>query len=403
MNVDYEKNSTFTRFSLPGRKLIITGIGRSKDERIAQVRRIVREERPQRICLGVDEMRAEIISKNTEWSRSGVISLLKERKGLLLIFHLVIASYYRRVDRNLIQGPDQGTREVLRIARTAKVPVTYIDRDLRQTVKRAWKTCSFFCKVKMLVFLIRSSLGKKPLASERTEGFERNMAYEYLLDSLVRFIPTLRQVLIDERIRYMGYQVMNLDKGSRKVVVVVSSSQVQQLTYAVQDMADSRIAPELLQWKDEVPAERSLKWVPWTIPGIIIILIGAGFLRGGVETTVENLIRWTIFNGTFAALGTLMALAHPVTAFVAFAVAPFLSLIPVMGVGVVAALVDGLFYTPRVIDMENLRADVRSMQGFYKNRIIHILLVFLLCNVGSFIGSIAAGASFVSVLFEKGV
>ena len=55
---------------------------------------------------------------------------------------------------------------------------------------------------------------------------------------------------------------------------------------------------------------------------------------------------------------------------------------------------------PRVRDMENLGEDVQSIKGFYRNRILRVLLVFILSSVGSSIGTFAGGADVIRQFSE---
>ena len=45
--------------------------------------------------------------------------------------------------------------------------------------------------------------------------------------------------------------------------------------------------------------------------------------------------------------------------------------------------------------MENMQTDATSLKGFYKNKILRVLLILVLTTIGSSIGTITAGASFV--------
>jgi pheromone shutdown protein TraB len=50
--------------------------------------------------------------------------------------------------------------------------------------------------------------------------------------------------------------------------------------------------------------------------------------------------------------------------------------------------------------MENLSVDVQSIKGFYRNRILRVLLVFILSSVGSSIGTFAGGADVIRQFSE---
>ena len=69
-----------------------------------------------------------------------------------------------------------------------------------------------------------------------------------------------------------------------------------------------------------------------------------------------------------------------------------------------AAIVQAVVKKPSVSDMENLQADASSLKGFYKNRILRILLIFFLSSIGSSIGTFAGSVgiiTFFSNLFGR--
>ena len=101
---------------------------------------------------------------------------------------------------------------------------------------------------------------------------------------------------------------------------------------------------------------------------------------------------WVLWNAVLSAAGTIIALGHPVTVLVAFVAAPITSLCPVIGVGMFTGLVQAVIQKPKVRDMELLQDEVSSVKGFYKNRILKVLLVFVLSTLGSAAGTFIAGA-----------
>ena len=104
---------------------------------------------------------------------------------------------------------------------------------------------------------------------------------------------------------------------------------------------------------------------------------------------------WLLWNGILAGIGALIALAHPLALLVSIVGAPFTSLCPFVGIGLLAGFVQAVVKKPKVSDIERLQDDVASVKGFYKNRILHVLLVFFLSSLGSSIGTFVAGSSMV--------
>src|SRR5690606_7667728 len=114
----------------------------------------------------------------------------------------------------------------------------------------------------------------------------------------------------------------------------------------------------------------------WLVPALIVGLIVLGFFTSGAEASLALLLRWVLLNGTLAAVGSILCLAHPLTVLVSFAAAPIATLNPLVAVGFFSGIVEAWLRKPRVSDFQTLATDIASLRGFYRNKVSHILLVF---------------------------
>lgn len=131
------------------------------------------------------------------------------------------------------------------------------------------------------------------------------------------------------------------------------------------------------------------------IPVIILALIGLGFYYGGKKKGAEIALSWVLWNGSLSAAGALIALGHPVTIIVAFIAAPITSLCPLIGAGVVAGLTQAFLCKPKVLDVEYLSQDAKSLKGFYRNKLLKVLMIFILSSIGSSVGTFVSGADII--------
>jgi pheromone shutdown protein TraB len=90
-------------------------------------------------------------------------------------------------------------------------------------------------------------------------------------------------------------------------------------------------------------------------------------------------------------LGALIARGHPLTILSAMVAAPLTSLNPTIAAGMVTGLVESWLRKPKVSDLEKLRSDITTVKGWFRNPATRILLVFFFSNLGSAIGTWAAG------------
>src|SRR5690606_41247712 len=84
------------------------------------------------------------------------------------------------------------------------------------------------------------------------------------------------------------------------------------------------------------PPSRLAKALPW----LVVALILAGFVIGFARSPglgLGLLSDWALINASLAGIGSLVALAHPVTIVASALASPFTSLNPLVGGGMVAA------------------------------------------------------------------
>ena len=142
------------------------------------------------------------------------------------------------------------------------------------------------------------------------------------------------------------------------------------------------------------------KIIGWGIPALIIASLAYIGISKGAAVAAENLMLWVLANGIPATLGALASAAHPVVILSAFAVAPVTSLIPVIGAGYVLAFMQAYLVPPVVQEFENVADDVGEARAWWRNRLLRIMLVFILTTLGSLFGTYVGGAGIVSNLFS---
>ena len=141
-----------------------------------------------------------------------------------------------------------------------------------------------------------------------------------------------------------------------------------------------------------VPKKRVsiLKVVGYLIPILFISLFIYLLYFGKWEQLSRVLWGWFLINGICSAIGALIALGHPLSILTAFFAAPLTSLNPAIGAGWVAGYVELKMRTPTVKDIRKL-STIEEMKDFFSNKVIKVLMVMALANLGSVIGTFLAG------------
>ena len=205
--------------------------------------------------------------------------------------------------------------------------------------------------------------------------------------------PVVADVLIHERDQYLATKIAKA-KGP-KVVAVLGAAHVP----GVSALIESGKLADLNELDSLPPKSICGKVIGWGIPIAIIALVCATFLSSH-SAGWEQIQSWILWNGTLSALGTLLAGGHPLSILTAFVAAPITSLNPLLAAGWFAGLVEASVRKPKVKDFENLTEDVNSVKGMWKNRVTRILLVVILANVFSSLGTFIGGTDIIKTFLK---
>jgi len=378
-------SETVTRLRIGDREFILVGTAHVSKESVEEVREIILKEEPERVCVEIDETRYNSLVKKQQWQSLNIGQVLRERKGFLLLANLVLSSFQRRLGVELGVAPGEEMLTAVQVCRDQGIAFSLCDRDIQITLRRAWTRSSFWGKNKMLAAMLSSVFTREKLDAEEIERLKSRSTFQNMMEELASFLPSVKEVLIDERDRYLATRLYNA--AGRKIVAVIGAGHVEGIVKNLQALRAGTLENDTSAL-ETIPSRKKISRIlPYLIPAIIVGLIVAGFFRSGWSLSLSMMWKWVLVNGTLSAIGSLLALAHPITIAAAFLGAPITSLNPTVGVGLVTGIIEATLRKPRVTDFENLPEDLLSFRGFFRNRITHILLVFLFSSIGSSLGT----------------
>jgi len=365
--------------------VILVGTAHISQESVLLVKKVIEQEHPDCVCLELDDKRYQALTQKKQWQSLDLKTIIKDKQLSTLIISLLMASYQKRLGSKL--GVIPGA-ELLMAAETAKnlqIPLSLCDRDVRITLRRAWKSTSFFKKGYLLASLLASLFDKNEISEEKLQELKQKDVLTELMEEMGEALPDLKRVLIDERDLYLVEKIKS--SPGKKIVAVVGAGHVAGMltkfdTDNKHKIADITLIP---------PVSKGYKIVGWTIPLLIIGSLGVIASQKGVAVAGDNILFWILANGIPASIGALLALAHPLTTLSAFASAPITSLTPVIGAGYVTAFIQVWACPPVVREFETAGDDIGSFRGWWKNRLLRVFLVFILTGLGSAIGTWVGG------------
>jgi len=375
------------------KEIILIGTAHVSQESADLVRRVIENERPDRVCVELDEQRYKALTEPHRWKSLNIRQVIKNRQLPTLLVNLLLASYQRKLGGQLGVMPGTELLEATRAAEELDIPVTLSDRNIRVTMLRAWRSMSFFQRMKLLTAMLASAFDDTKLSEEDLEKLRKHDVLTELMNELARAMPDLKSVVIDERDAYLAESIRTAE--GKRIVAVVGAGHIDGIRAALAEPREIDLGPIT-----EIPPASSVwKWVGWSIPAIIVGSLGLIAWTQGGEVAGKNLLIWIVANGVPTMIGAALAFGHPLTVLSAFVAAPITSLSPVIGAGYVTAFVQAHYQPPLVDDVERLADDAGSFRKWWSNRLLRVVLVFVFCQIGSMIGTYIGAYEILSNLF----
>uniref|UniRef100_A0A7C3IJI7 TraB/GumN family protein n=1 Tax=Gracilinema caldarium TaxID=215591 RepID=A0A7C3IJI7_9SPIR len=376
---------TQTRLILQNREIILVGTAHVSRESIDEVQGIIRDEKPDMVCVELDSGRLASMTQQDSWEKLDLVKVFKEGKGFLLMANLVLSSFQRRLGQNMGVKPGDEMKAAIDTAAELGIPYSLCDREVQLTLKRAWSSCGFWSKNKLLATLLSSAFTTEKISEHEIEALKDKNELDNMMTELSDYLPEVKKTLIDERDQYLAAKIW-ASQGTR-IVAVIGAGHMGGVSAHLGKIVRGEASVDTSELEQLPPPSLFSKLAPWIIPALIIALIVAGFFKSGGSVSISMLIQWMLWNGSLAALGTILALGHPLSVLTAFLGAPVATLNPFIGVGLFAGIVEATLRRPRVQDIEHLAEDVTSLRGLYRNRVSRALLVFFLSSLGGAIGN----------------
>lgn len=376
-----------------GREFILIGTAHISQESTDLVRSVIEQERPDVVCVELDEQRYKTLSEKNKWENLDLKQIIRQKQLPTLLVNLLLASYQRRLGKQLGVTPGTELLEATKVAQELDIPLALVDRDVRITLRRAWNSMSFWEKMKLLGSGFVGAVEGEEISEEMLSEIRQSDVLTELMNELGEFMPVLKGVLIDERDTYIAQKTR--DAVGDKVVAVVGAGHLSGIKQA---LLENRM--DDLSLIEQVPPPSPVgKIIGWGIPAIIIGMIVYIGITQGASAAGDNLLYWFLVNGIPSAIGAVIAWAHPFTIAASFFGAPFTSLTPVIGAGYVAAFVQAYYAPPVVREFQTVGDDIGHWRMWWKNKLLRVLLVFILTSLGSVLGTYLGAAQIISNLF----
>ncbi|MGF3585315.1 MAG: TraB/GumN family protein [Thermoplasmatota archaeon] len=374
-----------------GDNIVLVGTAHVSKDSVNEVRSVIEEYKPDVVAVELCEKRYDTLVNKDKWENTPVTALIRENRAYIVLAQTFLASIQRRLGKEY--GVEPGSEMIAAIdeAKKKNLRVALIDRDISVTLKRAWRKMGFREKTRLAWEFMKALVGYD---EEELEDIDlKELMKEDVISAMMKefgeIAPGVTDVLIHERDEYIAKKILDESKNG-KVVAVVGAGHLNGIKECLEkkelkvDLKNLETVPKKLISLSKVIAVA----IPTIFFGIIIWLI---ITRGpNAFNQIGNIfLLWFLIHGALSALGAAIAMGHPLSIATAFLAATFTSLEPFFAPGWFAGLVEAKLRPPRIKDFQEI-SKIEGLRDFWRNKVIRLLMLVALANLGSMIGTFIA-------------
>lgn len=368
---------------------------------VEEVEEVIREVRPDVVCVELDQMRFDALTDETRWRNLDIFQVIREKKLLFLFASLVLSAYQRKMGEVLGVKPGAELLAGVETAKDVGAEVVLADRNIQATLKRTWANLGFFAKARVASGLVASYFASDKLTVEQIEELKDRDNISDTMNEFAKIFPSVKKPLIDERDLYLISMIREAERKKPRertgddgpsrdpdaevrgtvIVGVVGAGHIEGMIDNLETEVDREALSEI------PPPSLVSKVTAWLVPIIVTAALVYALADQDYSNVVELVTAFVLPTSTFATIGAIIAGGHPLTILTAMLGAPFAALSPALPLAALTAPVEAYFRRPTVADCERIIEDSKSIKGYYKNRFLRVLLVSLVSMIGCAIGT----------------
>ncbi len=361
------------------KEVLLVGTAHVSKKSASQVKMIIDQENPDSVCIELDPARYQTMMNPDQYRNTDLSKIIKEGKAGFFMANLILSNYQRKIAKQLDIQSGADMMQGIKSAEENNAQLVLADREIQTTFKRIWQACKWTDKLKLLTTIVLSVFDNEEIDEETLDELKQDDALSAALSEMGEAFAPVKVVLVDERDQYLAEKIRTAP--GEKVIAVLGAAHVPGIE---KELFKSHNLEKLEELK---PKTNTGKIVGWSITAILILMILFTFNKDAGEGLAQAK-NWLILVCGGSGIGALLAGANILTILTAIVCAPLGAASPVLASGWFAGLVEAYVRKPRVRDFEELPEDLEHLSGFWKNRVMRILLVVVLVNVGCALGNI---------------
>lgn len=379
---------TQTKITLDnGDEIYLVGTAHVSLNSVEEVEQVIDTVQPDHVCLELDRGRFDSKTKAKDYSAMDLKKVFKEGKAFLVLANTALASFQKKMGVQTGSAPGEEILSAGRIAQERGIPFSLCDRDISVTFKRAWRKSSFINRMKLLATLLSAVFDREEFKPEDLEELKKSDTLQEMMNSMAKELPSVKEVLIDERDRYLASSI--LSAPGHKKVAVVGAGHAPGIVKTIEKLEKKELSADIEDLNTVPPASKWGKVLTYMVPAIILGIVVFSCINYGFSQGLRAFLIWVGANAACTTFFAILSNAHPLNWLVCAVMAPISVMSPILGIGIVSAIVESDLRKPTVKDFENMTDDIAHFRMWYKNRILHAFMLLFTTTFGSMLGTVA--------------
>ena len=253
-------------------ELRIVGTAHVSQKSVEEVRAAIEEFRPDIVAIELDPARFSALKKQ---ARDPTVDDVLEVKNFnSLLVQWLLSYLQRKIGIDVGVEPGAEMKAAIAEAEGRGIAIALVDRDLRLTLLRFWKSMGIIEKIKMVFALIYSIAEIDRGEEIDIESLKEQDVIDAVMEEFRRFSPNGARALIDERDAFIAHQLvlLKVQRPEGRILAVVGAGHRQGITNYVEH-------PQTLPPFDTLAREpRSFPWAKifgFLVTGLFAFLLAA--------------------------------------------------------------------------------------------------------------------------------
>lgn len=212
-------------------EIILVPTSHVSSESGSRVRQKIEEHKPDIVAIELDYSRFERLHdriQSGEIKKPSTLSMIRQNFGITSIPLILLFLIQKKASSKIgVQISETDMIEGIQGAREEGAPLALIDRDFSLTMDRVMSSLSFLEILQVTITMIGGLLWLQVTSKEKFEKQLPDAAeseeIHQMLEVFEKYLPEVKQTLIDERDLYMARRLQDLKQEGYTVVAVIGA------------------------------------------------------------------------------------------------------------------------------------------------------------------------------------